>query len=55
MEDGHFVELTDIVGRLPGPTVRNTFLFSATLTFAIEHMGDSKFKLQNFDLFGPIH
>jgi len=40
VEDGHFVELTDIVGRLPGPTVRNTFLFSATLTFAIEHMGD---------------
>lgn len=39
VEDGHFVELTDIVTRLPGPTVRNTFLFSATLTFAIEHMG----------------
>ena len=41
VEDGHFEEVTQIVGRLPKPEQRNTFLFSATLAFTIDRLEES--------------
>ncbi|KAL5262230.1 hypothetical protein ACHWQZ_G007821 [Mnemiopsis leidyi] len=38
VEDGHFEEVTQIIGRLPGPDQRNAFLFSATLAFTIDRL-----------------
>lgn len=39
--DGHFEEVSQIVGRLPGPEQRNAFLFSATLAFTIDRLDKS--------------
>ena len=45
VEDGHFEEVTKIIGRLPDKDHRNTFLFSATLTFTIDRLDESKLLL----------
>lgn len=42
VEDGHFEEVTQIIGRLPGPDQRNAFLFSATLAFTIDRLEESE-------------
>ena len=46
VEDGHYKEVADIVGRIPCPKNRNTFLFSATLAFTIDKLDESTYAME---------